>query len=169
MTGFLRFVLLLVAVMCVTADDKSVEIKGQMAGRQESSAKEKNKNGGLAKILEDLRTLDHHDLKKVHKILMKGRILRKLNKALRKEADKKMGNKNILTQLRASDAMNGEKSELNTHELKRYMHMALGKRPALEKLELAFKKSEIGLEEKPATNGKSDEKETVDDKAHKNA
>lgn len=165
MTVLLRVVLLLLAVICVSAEEKREENKGDMDARQESPADAKNKNR-LTKILEDLRTLDHHDVKKLHRILMKDRILRKLNKALRKERNE-MRNKNVLTQLRASGLKDsGDSSELNMHQLKRFM--ALAKRPSLENMERAFNKAGIALEEKQSTK-ESDEKKAVDVQAPKNA
>lgn len=164
MAMLLRLALILFALICVTAEDKDKDNKGDIAAQQESPAEAKkfNKNK-LAKILEDLQTLDHHDVKKLHRILMKGRVLRKLNKALRKEAETKMGNKNILTQLRAFDANKiGESHQLNIHQLKRFMK--LGKSPALEKMERT--NAEISLEKNPSgTKELSDEKKSVDDKA----
>lgn len=97
---------------------------------------------------------------------MKDRILRKLNKALRKERNE-MRNKNVLTQLRASGLKDsGDSSELNMHQLKRFM--ALAKRPSLENMERAFNKAGIALEEKQSTK-ESDEKKAVDVQAPKNA
>lgn len=164
MIGFFRFVPILIVIICVVAEEKNVENKGDKIVSQENpSIAEANKHR-LAKILEDLRSLDHHHAKKLRRILMYGKVQRKINKALRKEAEK-FGNKNILMQLRASDAKNsGKDSKWNMHQLKRVLK--LSKIPSLD-LERGFKREKIAHEEKTyqRPEGKSDQKITEDDKA----
>lgn len=95
---------------------------------------------------------------------MHGKVQRKLNKALRKETGK-IGDKKIFVQLRASDVKNsGDNSQLNMHQLKRFM--ALSKKPSLE-LERTSKRGKIALEENTATRTKktSDKKMAEDNKA----
>lgn len=119
------------AVICATAGDRNAESKGGMTARQESAseAELKNKNR-LAKILQDLKSLDHCGVKKLHRILMHGKVQRKLNKALRKDTGK-TGNKNIFLQLRASDVNHGgENSQFNKHQLKRFLTHS--KKPSVE-------------------------------------
>lgn len=166
MIAFLRFVLLVFAVIYATAEDKNLESKGGMTARQESSFKAEINKNRLAKILEDLKSLNHRDAKKLHRILMHGKVQRKLNKALRKETGK-IGNKNIFLQLRVSDVNHsGESSQLNIHQLKRFL--AHSKKPSLE-LERAFKRTEIALKEDSdiSSGRKLDQKIADDDKAQK--
>ncbi|KAJ7372759.1 hypothetical protein OS493_018037 [Desmophyllum pertusum] len=164
MSGLFRFLLLLSAVICVTAENKNGENKRGITARQESPSKVGNNKYRLAKILEEMKSLDHRGVKKLHRILMHGKVQRKLNKALRKETGK-IGDKKIFVQLRASDVKNsGDNSQLNMHQLKRFM--ALSKKPSLE-LERTSKRGKIALEENTATRTKktSDKKMAEDNKA----
>lgn len=155
-------VFFLAAVICIAVDDTSGEENSDAVIHQESLMEEKDINQNrLAKVLEDLRSLDHHDLKKVRRILIKQRILKKLNKALRKESGK-----GILMNLAGAAVNNiGENGQLTIHQLKRLL--AHSKKASSEKLEMGFHKADIKQEMKlpQSPNHDSVDKKTEDVKA----
>lgn len=157
-------VFFLAAVICIAVDDTSGEENSDAVIHQENLMEEKDINQNrVAKVLEDLRSLDHHDLKKVRRILIKQRILKKLNKALRKESGK-----GILMNLAGAAVNNiGENGQLTIHQLKRLL--AHRKKVSSEKLEMEFHKADIKQEMKlpQSPNHDSVEKKTEDVKAER--
>ena len=156
------FVFLLAAVICIAADDINGEKNSDAVIHQENLMEEKDLNQNrMAKVLEDLRSLDHHDLKKVRRILMKQRILKKLKKALRKESGK-----GSLMNLAAADVNNiAENGELTIHKLKRLL--AHSKKDSSEKLEMGLHRADIkqGMKLPQSPDHDSVEKKTEDVKA----
>ena len=139
-------ILLLVLVVSTISEGKKEKMKKALAVIHENPAKQgkANKNH-LANILADMKTLDSHDIAKLHRILMHGKVLRKLNKALKKEA-------NDLVRLSSSDAnAMAKEKQSDLHQLKRLM--LLKEKSPVVRLTKQFRKGAT-MKDIPALNKK---------------